>query len=37
MIPKSGELVMNKVEHADDMKVGDTIITSGLGQVFPKG
>lgn len=35
--PKTGELVMNKVEHADDMKVGDTIITSGLGQVFPKG
>ncbi|OPH48699.1 rod shape-determining protein MreC [Paenibacillus ferrarius] len=34
---KTGELVMNKVEHADDMKVGDTIITSGLGQVFPKG
>lgn len=34
---KVGELVMNKVEHADDMKVGDTIITSGLGQVFPKG
>ncbi|MCY9658997.1 rod shape-determining protein MreC [Paenibacillus chondroitinus] len=33
----TGELVMNKVEHADDMKVGDTIITSGLGQVFPKG
>jgi rod shape-determining protein MreC len=34
---KTGELVMNKVEHADDMKVGETIITSGLGQVFPKG
>ncbi|WP_235549391.1 MULTISPECIES: rod shape-determining protein MreC [unclassified Paenibacillus] len=33
----TGELVMNKVEHADDMKIGDTIITSGLGQVFPKG
>ncbi|TXK84746.1 rod shape-determining protein MreC [Paenibacillus sp. N3.4] len=35
--PKTGELVMNKVEQADDMKVGDTIITSGMGQVFPKG
>ncbi|MCY9663766.1 rod shape-determining protein MreC [Paenibacillus alginolyticus] len=34
---KTGELVMNKVEHADDMKIGDTIITSGMGQVFPKG
>lgn len=34
---KTGEFVMNKVENADDMKVGDTIITSGMGQVFPKG
>ncbi|MDQ0876039.1 rod shape-determining protein MreC [Paenibacillus sp. V4I3] len=34
---KTGELVMNKVEHEGDMKVGDTIITSSLGQVFPKG
>nr|WP_270878457.1 rod shape-determining protein MreC [Paenibacillus aestuarii] len=34
---KTGELVMNKVEQADSLKVGDTIITSGLGQVFPKG
>ncbi|MDF2647357.1 MAG: rod shape-determining protein MreC [Paenibacillus sp.] len=34
---KTGELVMNKVEHADDMKIGETIITSGMGQVFPKG
>jgi rod shape-determining protein MreC len=33
----TGELVMNKVEKVDTMKVGDTIITSGLGQVFPKG
>ncbi|UJF32002.1 rod shape-determining protein MreC [Paenibacillus hexagrammi] len=34
---KSGELVMNKVDQGDQIKVGDTIITSGLGQVFPKG
>jgi rod shape-determining protein MreC len=34
---KTGNLVMNKVDQADPMQVGDTVITSGLGQVFPNG
>jgi len=34
---KTGYLVMNKVDQADPMQVGDTVITSGLGQVFPGG
>jgi rod shape-determining protein MreC len=34
---KTGNLVMNKVDQADPMQVGDTVITSGLGLVFPKG
>jgi rod shape-determining protein MreC len=34
---ESGYLVMNKVDQADPMKVGDTVITSGLGLVFPNG
>lgn len=34
---KTGDLVMNKVDQADPMQVGDTVITSGLGLVFPNG
>jgi rod shape-determining protein MreC len=34
---KTGNLVMNKVDQADPMQVGDTVITSGLGLVFPNG
>jgi rod shape-determining protein MreC len=34
---KTGNLVMNKVDQADPMQVGDTVITSGLGLVFPSG
>ena len=32
-----GVLVMNKIAEDDPLKEGDTIITSGLGQVFPFG
>lgn len=35
--PKTGYLVMNKVDQQDPMKVGDMVVTSGLGQVFPGG
>jgi rod shape-determining protein MreC len=34
---KNGNLVMNKVDQADPMQVGDIVITSGLGLVFPNG
>ncbi len=30
-------LVMTKIEQTNPIEVGDTIITSGLGEVFPKG
>jgi rod shape-determining protein MreC len=32
-----GYLEMNKIESTDSIKVGDTVITSGFGEVFPKG
>ena len=32
-----GFLEMNKIQDSDLMKVGDTVITSGYGGVFPKG
>lgn len=35
--PKTGYLTMNKVDQADPMQVGDIVLTSGLGQVFPSG
>ena len=28
---------MNKIESTDPMEVGDTVLTSGFGEVFPKG
>lgn len=34
---KTGYLTMNKVDQADPMQVGDIVLTSGLGQVFPSG
>ncbi len=34
---ENGVLVMTKVDQADPMQVGDTVITSGLGRVFPSG
>ncbi|MBP1995918.1 rod shape-determining protein MreC [Paenibacillus eucommiae] len=33
----TGYLVMNRVDQADPMQVGDMVITSGLGLVFPDG
>lgn len=30
-------LVMNKIEKLEEFNVGDTVVTSGLGQVFPRG
>lgn len=35
--PKEGELLMTKIDSNDPLKEGDTIITSGLGNVFPRG
>nr|WP_275983932.1 rod shape-determining protein MreC [Paenibacillus hamazuiensis] len=35
--PKTGLLVVNKIEQKDHFAVGDVVITSGLGQVFPRG
>jgi len=35
--PQQKLLVMTKIDPSDPMKVGDTVITSGEGQVFPKG
>jgi rod shape-determining protein MreC len=34
---KEQKLVMTKIVQTDPLKVGDTIVTSGLGQVFPRG
>ena len=34
---QDGLLEMNKIQDSDLMKVGDTVITSGYGEVFPKG
>ena len=35
--PDSGLLVMSKISPSDPIAKGDTIITSGIGGVFPKG
>jgi rod shape-determining protein MreC len=35
--PELKRLVMTKIDQSDLLKVGDTIITSGMGQIFPKG
>jgi rod shape-determining protein MreC len=35
--PELKNLVMTKIDQSDLLKVGDTVITSGMGQVFPKG
>lgn len=34
---ETGHLIMNKIPDSDKLEVGDTIVTSGLGEVFPKG
>jgi rod shape-determining protein MreC len=34
---KTGFLTMSKVDQADPMQIGDIVLTSGLGQVFPSG
>jgi rod shape-determining protein MreC len=34
---KTGYLTMSKVDQADPMQIGDIVLTSGLGQVFPSG
>lgn len=34
---EKGLLVMNKIPKTDQMVVGDVVITSGLGQLFPRG
>ena len=35
--PETGLLVMSKISPSDPIAKGDTIITSGIGGVFPKG
>jgi rod shape-determining protein MreC len=34
---EQGLLVMSKIDQNDKLKVGDTVITSGLGELFPNG
>lgn len=34
---EEGVLFMTKIKQDDPLEVGDTVVTSGLGQVFPKG
>lgn len=34
---EKGQLVMTRVDQNDKIAVGDTIVTSGYGQVFPEG
>jgi rod shape-determining protein MreC len=34
---EKGLLVMNKIPRTDEMTVGDVVVTSGLGQLFPRG
>ncbi|MCI3923618.1 rod shape-determining protein MreC [Paenibacillus sp. TRM 82003] len=34
---ENGTLLMTKIEQSDPLKVGDTIVTSGLGELFPEG
>jgi rod shape-determining protein MreC len=35
--PQIKRLIMTKIDQSDQIKVGDTVITSGMGQIFPKG
>jgi len=35
--PETGMLVMTKIPQTDPIAEGDTVVTSGLGQVFPAG
>lgn len=35
--PEAGKLVMTKIDPNDPLQVGDTVITSGKGLVFPRG
>ncbi|WP_090572861.1 rod shape-determining protein MreC [Paenibacillus sp. OV219] len=35
--PETGKLFMSKISEHDPLTKGDTIITSGLGNVFPRG
>lgn len=35
--PETGKLVMTKIDPNDPLQVGDTVITSGKGLVFPRG
>lgn len=34
---QDGVLLMTKIEQDDPLEVGDVVVTSGIGQVFPKG
>lgn len=34
---EKGLLVMNKIPKTDEIKQGDVVVTSGLGQLFPRG
>lgn len=34
---KSGLLVMNRIDQSDPLAVGDLVITSGLGKIYPAG
>lgn len=34
---ETGKLSMSKISEHDPLKVGDTIVTSGLGNVYPRG
>ncbi|MFD0588295.1 rod shape-determining protein MreC [Paenibacillus sp. GCM10027627] len=34
---ETGRLVMTKIAENDKMEIGDTVITSGLGNVYPRG
>lgn len=33
----TGKLIMTKIDENDKMEIGDTVITSGLGNVYPRG
>lgn len=35
--PKSGMLVMNRIAEDDPLEIGDEVITSGLGGIYPYG
>lgn len=34
---EKGQLIMNKIPKTDELTVGDVIVTSGMGQLFPRG